>query len=63
LVGDLYFDDQIVCALTQEQGFEAMQIEVHAPLRGGSCTFRLADFEAVLEALKRRMFELRRSDS
>ncbi len=62
LVGDLYFDDQIVCVLTQEQGFEAMQIEVHPRPTGGSWSFPLADFEGALEALKRRMFELRRTD-
>jgi hypothetical protein len=63
LVGDLYFDDQILCVLTQEQGFDAMQIEVHAPPAGGAWSFALADFQAALEALKRRMFELRRTDS
>ena len=35
LVGDLYFDDQIVCVLTQELGFEAMRIELH-PAAGGA---------------------------
>ncbi len=63
LVGDLYFDDCIVCVLTQEGGFEAMQIELHAPPQGGTWTFTLADFEEALAALKKRMWELRRTDS
>ncbi|MBV9948538.1 MAG: hypothetical protein JOZ69_16935 [Myxococcales bacterium] len=35
LVGDLYFDDQIVCVLTQDFGFDAMAIDIHAA-PGGS---------------------------
>ena len=62
LVGDLYFDDRIVCVLTQEAGFESMQMELHAPPGGDTWSFPLADFEAALEALKRRMWELRRRD-
>lgn len=63
LVGDLYFDDRIVCVLTQEGGFEAMHIELHAPPDGGTWSFPLADFEAALGALKQRIWELRRTDS
>jgi len=63
LVGDLYFDDHIVCVLTQEAGFEAMQIEIHPPPEGGTWAFHLADFESALSALKQRMWELRRTDS
>lgn len=63
LVGDLYFDDRIVCVLTQEGGFEAMQIELHGPPEGGPWSFPLADFEAALGALKQQLWKLRRTDS
>lgn len=63
LVGDLYFNDHIVCVLTQERGFEAMQIRLHAPPHGSVWSFSLADFEEALAALKQRMWELRRTDS
>jgi hypothetical protein len=63
LVGDLYFDDQIVCVLTQEAGFEAMQIEIHPPHEGRTWTFSLSDFDSALYALKQRMGELRRTDT
>ena len=62
LVGDLYYDDQIVCVLTQEAGFKAMQIEFFGPPGHGACKFPLADFEEALSALKKRMWELRRTD-
>ena len=63
LVGDLYFDDQIVCVLTQEDGFDAMDMKLSS---GPDCTprsFRLKDFEEALAALKQRMWELRRTES
>ena len=60
LVGDLYFDDRIVCVLTQEGGFEAMQVEIHGPPEGSAWSFPLADFETAIGALKQRMWELRR---
>jgi hypothetical protein len=63
LVGDLYFDDRIVCVLTQEAGFVAMQIQFYGPPEGDTWSFLLADFEAALRALKERMWELRRTDS
>ena len=62
LVGDLYFDDSIVCVLTQERGFESAQIELFNPPGGGSWKFALRDFEDALAALKKRMWDLRRGD-
>jgi len=63
LVGDLYFDDHIVCVLTQDEGFEAMRLELYASPEGGPWSFALADFEEALDALKKRMWELRRTES
>ena len=60
LVGDLYFDDHSVCVLTQEGGFDAMQIELQAPPDGRTWKFPLADFELAIAALKARMWDLRR---
>ena len=62
LVGDLYFDDAIVCVLTQEAGFDSMQIQLYAEPGGGKWTFALAEFEDALTALKKRMWELRRTE-
>lgn len=63
LVGDIYFDNLIVCVLTQEAGFEVMQMEVFPPPGGGTWKFALRDFEQALAALKTRMWELRRTGS
>jgi len=60
LVGDLYFDDQIVCVLTQEEGLEAARMKLFCKPDRAAWDFPLADFEETLNALKQRMWELRR---
>lgn len=60
LVGEVYFDDMIVCVLTQELGFDAMVIDLFVPEGRTSWRFNLAEFEEVVATAKRRLFELRR---
>jgi hypothetical protein len=60
LVGDLYFDDAPVCILTQEKGFDAMEVQFLPAPGGDRWHFSLKDFEEALAALKKRMWELRR---
>ena len=60
LVGNLYFDGVPVCILTQEKGFDAMEVQFLPAPSGGRWQFSLKDFEEALAALKRRMWELRR---
>ncbi len=63
LVGDLYYRDQIVAVLTQEEGADAMRIELHPAPGGASWHFSLKDFEEALAVLKNRMWELRRTEA
>jgi hypothetical protein len=59
LVGDLYFDDAIVCVVTQEGGIEAAQLKLFGPPHGDNWEFQLRDFEEALAALRNRLWELR----
>jgi hypothetical protein len=61
LVGDLYFDDDIVCVITQDSGWESAEVEFFSQVGGTSWKFALQDFEDALAALKKRMLELRRA--
>jgi len=63
LVGELYYDDQIVAVLTQEQGPEAMAVQLFGPPDGPSWSFRLAEFEEALGVLKAKLWRLRRTGS
>jgi len=62
LVGNLYFDGVPVCILTQEKGFAAMELELLPAPEGGKWRFALSEFEEALAALKKRMWDLRRTD-
>jgi hypothetical protein len=61
LVGDIYFDNSIVCVLTQEGGFETMRMQIFAPPDTTTWEFSLADFEEAVASLKKRLWELRRT--
>ena len=61
LVGDLYFDDHIVCVVTLERGFDGAEVEFFPPVGGGRWKFALREFEEALAALKKHLWELRRT--
>jgi hypothetical protein len=61
LVGEIYFDDQIVCVLTQESGIANMDIEIFPRPDGTPWMFKLAEIEEALAAVKKRLWGLRRT--
>lgn len=62
LVGEVYYHDVIVCLLTQEDGFNMMQLELFTPTTGDKWIFNMNEFEDALKAVKARLWELRRYD-
>ena len=62
LVGDIYFDDAIVCVLTQEHGFDSMQMKLFGPPGAENWEFELRDFEEAVATLKKRLWDLRRTE-
>ena len=48
-IADIYFNDEFVAMLTQENGFEQLEIEI-APLEGGgNWGFKYSDFEKAIQ--------------
>jgi hypothetical protein len=62
LVGNVYFDGNIVLVLTQERGSDSLELELLPEPGGERWTFSLKEFEEALDALKKRMWELRRTE-
>lgn len=60
LVADIYFEDQIVAMLTQEQGFENLKIEVYPKNKQQAWLFNFSEFEKSLQYAKQRLWELRK---
>jgi len=61
LVGEIYFDDEIVSVLSQESGIDRIEVEFVPRADGKPWIFRLVEFEETLAAVKQRLSELRRT--
>ena len=60
LVADIYFKDQFVAMLTQEKGFEKLEIEIHPPKNQEKWLFKFSEFEEALQHAKLRLWKLRK---
>ncbi len=61
LCAEIYFDDQFVGILTQEQGFENLEIEIYPPKSNDHWTFQMSEFERVLQSAKQALWEMRKT--
>ena len=62
LCAEIFFDDQFVGILTQEQGFENLEIEIHPSQNKKNWKFKFSEFEAVLKSAKDSLLEMRKSN-
>ena len=62
LIADIYYDDEIVAMLSQETGFDNMEIEIYSPKKQATWQFKFSEFEDVIQFAKKRLWELRRAD-
>ena len=60
LIADIGCDDQLVALLTQEGGFENMEIKIYPPKEGECWSFRLDEFEEIIHKARKRLWELRK---
>lgn len=60
LIADIYFDDEIVAMLTQEFGYDNMEIEIYRPKNQDFWHFKFSEFEEAIQYAKQRLFELRK---
>jgi hypothetical protein len=61
LVAEIYEGDDFVALVTQEQGWDALDIELHPSPHGGPYRFKLGELEAALQAAKQKLWDLRRT--
>jgi hypothetical protein len=60
LTAEIYFQECFVAMLSQEQGFENLQIEIYKHPEKNAWCFQLNDFLEVIELAKQRLWELRK---
>ncbi len=60
LCAEIYFKDQFVGILTQENGLENLEIEIHPPQNTKFWVFKFSEFEAVLKSAKETLWKMRK---
>ncbi len=61
LCAEIYFEKQFVAMLTQEKGFENLEIEIYPPDNEKFWHFKLSEFEEVLKSAKDALWDIRKS--
>lgn len=60
LTAEIYYQELFIALLSQEQGFEKLQIEIFENPNGDTWSFLLEDFLEAIELSKKRLWELRK---
>ena len=62
LVAEIYYEGEFVAMITQEDGVDRMQFEIHPRRDGEPWLFLFSDFQDAVQSASRRLWELRRVD-
>lgn len=60
LIAEIYYQGDFVCQVTQESGFDYLDIALYPRKDGKPWEFKLAEFEPALSHAKNRLWELRK---
>ncbi len=61
MVGELSYDDEFVCLIHQEKGFDALEIEIHPRKDGQPWKFSLSELEEAFSMIRQRLCEFRKN--
>lgn len=61
LIADIYFKDQILAIVSQEEGFQNMRIQIYSSPNDEFWDFRFDEFEEIIQKAKKRLWELRKT--
>ena len=62
LIADIYYENEFVAMLKQEQGFQNLEIEIHPPKDKKYWNFYWSEFSEVIEKAKQGLWDLRKLD-
>jgi len=60
LVAEIYYGDEFVGMLTQESGFDSMEVEICSRKSSDPWTFKYEDFIRALKEGRQRLWDLRK---
>jgi len=62
LIANILFDGELVARLSQEVGFEKLQIEIFPPLEKKAWGFSFDEFDAAIHLAKNSLFKMKKID-
>lgn len=62
MIAEIYYQNEFICLVSQEKGFNFLDIEIVRNSKDTHWKFNLADFETAIEYAKRRLWELRKTE-
>jgi hypothetical protein len=60
LIAEIYYKGGFLCLISQEEGFETLDIAIHPRKNGEPWRFKLSEFEDAIARARQRLFELRK---
>ena len=60
LCAEIFFEGQFVAILTQEHGFENLEIEIHPPRNKETWVFKFSEFELILNSAKKALLDMQK---
>lgn len=60
LCAEIYFQDEFVAMLTQENGIENFEIQIHPPKNAAFWIFKFSEFELALQSAKLTLLNMRK---
>jgi hypothetical protein len=61
LIAEIYFDGEFVALVSQEAGFDSLDIQLHSRKDGEPWRFKVNELEGALQKAKSRLWELRKN--
>jgi hypothetical protein len=61
-IAEIYYQNEFVCLISQENGCNQLDIEIASKPNGESWKFSLSDFEQAIEKAKQRLWDLRKDE-
>jgi hypothetical protein len=62
LIAEIYFNGEFVGIVSQESGYESLDLSVHPRKNGEPWQFKLKEFEAAIQKARTRLWELRKRE-
>jgi len=63
LCAEIYFNEQFVAILTQENGFENLQVQIYSQENKKPWLFKFSEFEEILNKAKKTLWEMRKKEN